>query len=96
MTQNSSAPAPDDFKESMSDKVKGFIWANGMYVVLAGIAVTAFLMFGMTALAVTVIGLVFIAVSFFVGSMSESVKRGLITGAVATLPVALFFMWILK
>lgn len=96
MTQNSSAPAGDAYKEPLSEKINDIFLRNSAYIVLAAIAVTAFLMFGMTALAFVVPTIVFIAVAFFVGSMSENLRHGLIAGVVAALPVALFFLWILK
>lgn len=83
-------------KEPVSDKIKGFLWTNGLYIVFAAIAVAAFLMFGVVTLAVTVSALVFTGVAVFVGGMSSSLWRGLAAGALATLPVALLFLWILK
>lgn len=96
MTQSNITPAHDAFKESPSEKVKDFFWKNGLYLVLAAVAISAWLLFSVVALAVTVTGIVLAAVSIFVGSLSENVWRGLAAGAIAAIPVALFFLWILK
>ncbi|HEX9226004.1 MAG TPA: hypothetical protein VF885_05030 [Arthrobacter sp.] len=72
------------------------VWSWWPYATVAAALALTWFLAGPLALAIASVAVVFLLVGFFVGALSESRGRGILSGLAAAVPAALFFMWLLK
>ncbi len=91
--------SPPGQRFPLAEAMKDALWSVVSwwpYALVAALLAGTWYVAGPGGLAVTAVAATFLGVAVFVGSLSESRRSGILAGLAAALPVALFFLWLLK